>query len=67
MKTLWKTQIIIWSDYDSRAVEIEDLAREATRGDSYCSRSVSTLIEDPQKDKDWVETEFFFDPDEEEL
>lgn len=56
---LWKTTIVIWSDFDPREVEIGNLAREAESGDSYCSKRVDDYIEQPEKDPDWDNTEFF--------
>lgn len=56
---LYKTTIVIWSEYDGSTVEIDDLARDAMRGDSYCSRSTTVLVEDVSDDPDWDDTEFF--------
>ena len=56
---LFKTTLVIWSDYDPSTVEIEDLARDATSGDAYCSRQVAEEIEDVKADPDWDGTEFF--------
>ncbi len=58
---LWKSTIIIWSDFDPRTVELEDLAREATNGDAYCSSQKAKLIDHPADDMDWDGTEFFSD------
>ena len=60
MRALYKTIIVIWSDYDpTDKVELEDLARAATSGDAYCSNIRAELIEKPDQDKDWDSTEFF--------
>lgn len=56
---LYKTTIIIWSEYPGDAVELTDLAREADTGDAYCSHTESKLVENPQDDPDWDGTEFF--------
>ena len=56
---LYKTTIVVWSEYDGTAVELEDLAREATSGDAYCARFRSEPIVDPASDPDWDGTEFF--------
>ena len=63
---LFKTTIVIWSEYDpTGAVELEDLAREAQRGDAYCSKQESVFVEEAESDPDWDGTEFFFTvPDE---
>lgn len=56
---LWKTSIVIWSDFDPQKHELSDLAREAEVGDCYCSVSRSVLVENPKADPDWDGTEFF--------
>jgi hypothetical protein len=59
-KNLFKTTIVIWSDYDpSQEGDIDELAHDATYGDSYCSKESSVVVEDPEKDPDWDGTEFF--------
>ncbi len=57
-KKLYKSTIVIWTDYNPDTVELEDLAREAQRGDAYCSKNVSAEV-DPRTDPDWDGTEFF--------
>jgi hypothetical protein len=42
----WKTTVEIWTDYDPSTVELEDLAREATRGDAICTASMSEEVTD---------------------
>lgn len=55
-KKLWKTTITIWTDYDPTDVELEDLAREATCGDAYCSgQSAEAVIDAAQ----FPQTDFF--------
>ena len=56
---LYKTIIVIWSEYPTDGVELEDLAREATSGDAYCVSSECTAIEDTANDPHWDGTEFF--------
>lgn len=58
-KNLYKTVIVIWSESNGANMELSTLAREAESGDAYCSRSKTTMVEDPTKDKDWDGTEFF--------
>lgn len=59
---LFKTTIVIWSDYNPEGrVELEDLARAATVGDAYCSKQETVPVEDPEQDADWDGTEFFWD------
>ena len=60
MATLYKTTIVIWSEYDaSENTEIDDLARDAMSGDSYCSKQDCVKVDDPASDPDWDGTEFF--------
>ena len=58
---LYKTTLVIWTDYDPgpRNMEISDIAREAECGDAYCSTQNIELIENPEEDDDWDDTEFF--------
>ena len=60
---LYKSTIVIWTDYNPVQRELEDLAREAQVGDAFCSKQESTFVEDPSNDPDWVDTDFFGDPD----
>jgi len=59
--TLFKTTVVIWSEYnpEENGTELEDLARDATDGESYCSKQTCLKVEDPTKDPDWDGTEFF--------
>ena len=56
---LWKTTIVIWSDSDPQGAEIDDLARDAMVGDSFCSKQEILFVQDAEEDPDWVPTEFF--------
>ena len=62
VRTLYKTTVVIWSEYDGTALELDSLAREAISGDAYCSRYRSVPVVDPSADPDWDGTEFFADP-----
>lgn len=59
MKPLFKTTIVIWSEYDGTSVEMSSLTREAEVGDAYCSQYRSELVQEPDKDPAWDQTEFF--------
>ena len=61
MKALYKSTIIIWTEYDPSALEVEltDLAHQAESGDAYCSRMTSACVADPKKDAGWDGSEFF--------
>ena len=67
MKSLYKTTIIIWSDYDpaKTGLELDEFAREAVGGDAYCSKMEVKRITHPERDDDWDGTEFFLDDEEE--
>jgi hypothetical protein len=57
---LYRTTIVIWSTDDpTDKLELEDMAREATGGEMYCSKQVSVAVDDPDGDPDWDGTEFF--------
>jgi hypothetical protein len=62
-KSLYKTKIVIWSDFDPEGYEIDDLAHQAAVGDAYCSRQDITEVSkgDLPDDCDWDGTEFFGD------
>ena len=59
MEPLYKTTIVIWTDFNPYRLELDDLAREAVSGDGYCSKQEITLVEDPSKDPDCPAMEFF--------
>lgn len=56
---LYKSNIVIWSPYPGESVELEQLAKDATSGRSYCPTFKSLKIEVPENDSDWDGTEFF--------
>jgi len=60
-KKLWKTTMVVWTDYDPANSEIADLARDATNGPAYCSKQESVLVPRVKldQDPDWDGTEFF--------
>ena len=58
---LWKTTLVIWSDYDPRVVAIDTLATHASWGDSYCSKRTDVEVIDASK---FPPTDFFGLPDE---
>lgn len=62
---LYKSTIVIWSDYDpsARAMELEEIARQAVSGDAYCSKMDCEIVSDPQNDSDWDGNEFFGEDD----
>ena len=58
-KPLFKTTVVIWSEYDGTRLDMAMLGREAAAGDAYCSRFRSELISEPATDEAWDGTEFF--------
>ncbi len=62
-KKLYKTTMVIWSEFDPRPFDLSTLAREAEMGEAYCSRMRAELKEDFVDDPDWDGTEFFTQPD----
>ncbi|MBS1895450.1 MAG: hypothetical protein JST59_29475 [Actinobacteria bacterium] len=58
-RPLFKTTIVIWSEYPGEEVELEYLAREASVGDAYCSRYRSEWVREPRGDPAWDGTDFF--------
>ena len=64
MKNLWKTTIVIWTDFNPATFEPSELAREAEIGNAYCSFQKEELIEDVDSDLDWDNAgATFFDED----
>ena len=62
-KPLYKSTIVIWSDYDPTFVELESLAAQAVYGDAYCSKLIEEVVQEPTLDPDWDGTEFFDEGD----
>ena len=57
--TMWKTTVVIWTDYDPAHLELDRLAHEACRGDAYCSKQHTDVVENVGADPDWDGTDFF--------
>lgn len=55
-KKLYRTTIVIWTEYPTDSVELPDLAREATTGEGFCSEQECEEITDPNQ---FPDTEFF--------
>lgn len=66
MTPLYKTTIVIWSEFDPAKSELDVLAREAVSGDAYCAKMQMELVEHPDADDDWDGTEFFWNGEEDE-
>jgi hypothetical protein len=67
LKPLYKSTIIIWSEYDPSALDFElsELAHEAETGDAYCSSMTCSRVAEPEKHPAWDGTEFFDEEDDE--
>jgi hypothetical protein len=59
LKALFKSTIVIWTEYDPTQLELTDLAHEAESGDAYCSKTDCILMAEPEKDPTWDGTDFF--------
>jgi len=55
---LYKTTIVIWTDFPTSSIGIEDLARETQVGDAFCESSECVEISNK---KYFPETAFFGD------
>ena len=61
---LYKTILVIWTEYPTDEVGLEDLGHAATSGDAYCVSQDCTLIPDVANDPHWDGTEFFGEEEE---
>lgn len=57
---LYKTTLVIWSDYDPHHLEIDQIASHAIDGDFYYSKRATVIVNDPRQDKDWDQNDFFY-------
>lgn len=55
---LWKTTIVVWSDFDPRSMESSELVRDGETGDSLIEESSTDFITDKSK---WPDIDFFGD------
>lgn len=57
---LYKSTIVIWSNFNPKKLELSQLATEAETGAAaYCSKMESHQVKNPKADPDWDGTEFF--------
>lgn len=42
---LWRSTIVIWTDFDPSSLELEDLAREASTGSGICTDMDSEIVD----------------------
>ena len=62
---LYKSTIVIWSEYDPTKLELSHLARDAESGDAYCAKCHAEVVDAVENDPDWDGTDFFGDDSEE--
>lgn len=56
MRPLYKSVIIIWSEFEpTLSYELSDLAREAEQGNAYCSMQSARHVEDPESDETFTD------------
>lgn len=58
-KQLWKTEIVIWSDFDPQKVSVSRLAQEGEDGAAYIGKAHSELVAGWQHDPDAPSDDFF--------
>lgn len=60
-RSLHKTLIVIWTEFDPSALSFEALGREADQGEGYCSYSEHDFVKDPIMDPHYCDgmLEFF--------
>lgn len=56
---LYKSTIVIWTDFNPVTLQLAELAHEADVGDAYCSKLEAQVVNEPTNDPDWDGTEFF--------
>ena len=55
-RAMWRTTVVVWSDFDPRHLEVSELVRVGESGESFISDSHSELVRDRTQ---WPETDFF--------
>lgn len=65
MTALYKTTVVIWSEYDGSKLDLSSLAYQAEDGDAICTTHKSEQVADPAADPAWdgdAQAFFFGDP-----
>jgi hypothetical protein len=65
-RKLWKTEIVIWSEWDPQKTEVSVLARAGESGSAYIGKAHSELVAGWREDPD-APSEDFFGVDDDEL
>ena len=58
-RKLWKTEIVIWSDWDPQRTPVSKLAQEGESGSAYIGRAHSAHVAGWQGDEDAPPEDFF--------
>jgi hypothetical protein len=58
-RKLWKTTIVVWSEFNPNRVETVSLVREAVDGQAIITKQESELVSDPYSQEDGPPEEFF--------
>lgn len=58
-RQLWKTEIVVWTDYDPQKVRLERLVQEGVSGTAYISKGHSELVANPYEQDDGPPEDFF--------
>jgi hypothetical protein len=61
LKPLYKSTVILWTEYDPSKVDpqLMDLAFHAETEYVHCSSIKSVRVDEPEKDRAWNDSEFF--------
>lgn len=65
-RALYKTTIVVWTEYDTEHLDIECLGQQAMDGEAHNSKFSCEYIEKPEDDSDWDDSEFFKEEDQNE-
>lgn len=58
-RKLWRTEIVIWTEFDPRKVEVSALAREGEVGNGYIAKAHSELVSNPYAQEDGPPEDLF--------
>lgn len=65
MRPLYKTTLVIWSDDDTADFTMRRIGNDVDQDNTFCSTRECVLVQDPEGDEDWEETDFFDDIEDE--
>jgi len=58
-RKLWKTEVVIWSEFDPQKTPVSALAREGESGSAYIGKAHSELVSGWEEDPDAPPQDFF--------